>query len=181
MTCYRKLRARNMREDNQAVTSSEDERHYKFVIDVQDFMNVGEISVKAANERELVVEGHLERKEDGSKSSKRFLRRFIVPGDIELEAVISVMSSDGVLKILAPKRLGHNRKHVSTDMDDGDAMFSRKFTSGHRLTDNLFGNRDSSSDDEDFRTFARQINDRYQVTFQDTTKNLKMDICSTRR
>ncbi|XP_063587035.1 uncharacterized protein LOC134764380 [Penaeus indicus] len=77
------------------------------------------------------------------------------------------MSSDGVLKILAPKRLGHNRKHVSTDMDDGDAMFSRKFTSGHRLTDNLFGKRDSSSDDEDFRTFARQINDRYQVAFQD--------------
>lgn len=29
MTCYRKLRARNMREDNQAVTSSEDEHHYK--------------------------------------------------------------------------------------------------------------------------------------------------------
>nr|XP_027233910.1 uncharacterized protein LOC113825292 [Penaeus vannamei] len=104
MTCYRKLRARNMREDTQAVTSSEDERHYKFVIDVHDFMDVGEISVKAVNERELVVEGHLEKKEDGSKSSKRFLRRFVVPGDIELEAVISVMSSDGVLKILAPRR-----------------------------------------------------------------------------
>jgi len=29
MTSYRKLRARNMREDTQAVTSSEDERHYK--------------------------------------------------------------------------------------------------------------------------------------------------------
>jgi len=77
------------------------------VLDVHDFMNGGEISVKAVNNRELVVEGHLEKKEDGSKSSKRFLRRFVVPGDIELEAVISVMSSDGVLKILAPKKVGH--------------------------------------------------------------------------
>jgi len=80
---------------------------FQFVLDVHDFMNGGEISVKAVNDRELVVEGHLEKKEDGSKSSKRFLRRFVVPGDIELEAVISVMSSDGVLKILAPKKVGH--------------------------------------------------------------------------
>ncbi|XP_063586536.1 uncharacterized protein LOC134764002 isoform X2 [Penaeus indicus] len=173
MTCYRKLRARNMREDNQAVTSSEDERHYKFVIDVQDFMDVGEISVKAVNERELVVEGHLEKKEDGSKSSKRFLRRFVVPGDIELEAVMSAMSSDGVLKILAPKRLGHNRKHVSTDMDDGDAMFSRKFTNGHRLADDFLGNRDSSSDNRDFKAFARKVNDRYQVGFQDDDEHFE--------
>jgi len=78
---------------------------FQFVIDVHDFMDVGEISVKAVNERELVVEGHLEKKEDGSKSSKRFLRRFVVPGDIQLEAVTSVMSSDGVLTISAPKRV----------------------------------------------------------------------------
>nr|XP_027233903.1 uncharacterized protein LOC113825286 [Penaeus vannamei] len=127
MTSYRKLRARNMREDTQAVTSSEDERHYKFVIDVHDFMDVGEISVKAVNERELVVEGHLEKKEDGSKSSKRFLRRFVVPGDIELEAVISVMSSDGVLKILAPKKEGHNRKHFSIDVEDMDDVEATVF------------------------------------------------------
>ncbi|ROT62307.1 heat shock protein 21 [Penaeus vannamei] len=170
MTSYRKLRARNMREDTQAVTSSEDERHYKFVIDVHDFMDVGEISVKAVNERELVVEGHLEKKEDGSKSSKRFLRRFVVPGDIELEAVISVMSSDGVLKILAPKKEGHNRKHFSIDvedMDDVEATVSRKFRNGHRLAEEYLKKRDSSSDDEELRAFAKQSNNQYRVTFQD--------------
>nr|XP_027233894.1 heat shock protein 22-like [Penaeus vannamei] len=170
MTSYRKLRARNMREDTQAVTSSEDERHYKFVIDVHDFMDVGEISVKAVNERELVVEGHLEKKEDGSKSSKRFLRRFVVPGDIELEAVISVMSSDGVLKILAPKKEGHNRKHFSIDvedMDDVEATVSRKFRNGHRLAEEYLKKRDSSSDDEELRAFAKQSNNHYRVTFQD--------------
>ncbi|ROT62320.1 heat shock protein 21 [Penaeus vannamei] len=159
MTSYRKLRARNMREDTQA-----------FVIDVHDFMDVGEISVKAVNERELVVEGHLEKKEDGSKSSKRFLRRFVVPGDIELEAVISVMSSDGVLKILAPKKEGHNRKHFSIDvedMDDVEATVSRKFRNGHRLAEEYLKKRDSSSDDEELRAFAKQSNNQYRVTFQD--------------
>nr|XP_027219787.1 uncharacterized protein LOC113812152 isoform X2 [Penaeus vannamei] len=104
LTSYRNLRSRDLREENQAVTSLEDESYHKFVLDVHDFMNGGEISVKAVNDRELVVEGHLEKKEDGSKSSKRFLRRFVVPGDIQLEAVTSVMSSDGVLTISAPKR-----------------------------------------------------------------------------
>ncbi|XP_037776908.1 uncharacterized protein LOC119573874 [Penaeus monodon] len=104
LTSYRNLRSRDLREENQAVTSLEDESYHKFVIDVHDFMNGGEISVKAVNERELVVEGHLEKKEDGSRSSKRFLRRFVVPGDIQLDAVTSVMSSDGVLTISAPKK-----------------------------------------------------------------------------
>ncbi|XP_047474764.1 uncharacterized protein LOC125029065 [Penaeus chinensis] len=104
LTCYRNLRSRDLREENQAVTSLEDESYHKFVIDVHDFMNGGEISVKAVNDRELVVEGHLEKKEDGSRSSKQFLRRFVVPGDIQLEAVTSAMSSDGVLTISAPKK-----------------------------------------------------------------------------
>nr|XP_027233907.1 uncharacterized protein LOC113825289 [Penaeus vannamei] len=184
MTSYRKLRARNMREDTQAVTSSEDERHYKFVIDVHDFMDVGEISVKAVNERELVVEGHLEKKEDGSKSSKRFLRRFVVPGDIELEAVISVMSSDGVLKILAPKKEGHNRKHFSIDvedMDDVEATVSRKFRNGHRLAEEYLKKRDSSSDDEELRAFAKQSNNHTESLSKTMTKSLKVDTCSTRR
>ncbi|ROT62308.1 heat shock protein 21 [Penaeus vannamei] len=162
-------------EDTQAVTSSEDERHYKFVIDVHDFMDVGEISVKAVNEREL-VEGHLEKKEDGSKSSKRFLRRFVVPGDIELEAVISVMSSDGVLKILAPKKEGHNRKHFSIDvedMDDVEATVSRKFRNGHRLAEEYLKKRDSSSDDEELRAFAKQSNNHTESLSKTMTKSLK--------
>ncbi|XP_042893940.1 uncharacterized protein LOC122267833 [Penaeus japonicus] len=104
LTCYRNLRSRDLREDTQAVTSSEDDHHHKFVIDVQDFTNGGEINVKAVNDRELVVSGHIDKNEDGAKSTKRFLRRFTVPGDIQLDAVTSVMSSDGVLTISAPKK-----------------------------------------------------------------------------
>lgn len=104
LTSYRNLRSRDLREDTQAVTSSEDEHQHKFVIDVHDFMDGGEINVKAVNDRELVVSGHTDKKEGGAKSSKRFLRRFVVPGDIQLDAVTSVMSSDGVLTVSAPKK-----------------------------------------------------------------------------
>ncbi|XP_037777251.1 LOW QUALITY PROTEIN: uncharacterized protein LOC119574197 [Penaeus monodon] len=104
LTRYRSLRSRDLREENQAVTSSEDERQHKFVLDVKDFSDGGEISVKAVNDRELVVEGRKEKQGDGSRCSQRFLRRFVVPGDLQLDAVNSVVSSDGVLTISAPKK-----------------------------------------------------------------------------
>ncbi|XP_047473902.1 uncharacterized protein LOC125028556 [Penaeus chinensis] len=104
LTRYRSLRSRDLREENQAVTSSEDERQHKFVLDVKDFSDGGEISVKAVNDRELVVEGRKEKQGDGSRCSQQFLRRFVVPGDIQLDAVTSVVSSDGVLTISAPKK-----------------------------------------------------------------------------
>ncbi|XP_047474774.1 uncharacterized protein LOC125029069 isoform X2 [Penaeus chinensis] len=104
LTSYRNLRSRDLREDTQAVTSSEDEHQHKFVIDVKDFMDGGEINVKAVNDRELVVSGHTDKNGGGSKSTKRFLRRFVVPGDIQLDAVTSVVSSDGVLTVSAPKK-----------------------------------------------------------------------------
>ncbi|XP_071551064.1 LOW QUALITY PROTEIN: uncharacterized protein [Panulirus ornatus] len=104
MTCYRKLRTRDMTEENQAVKASEDERNYKFVVDVQDFVKDGDVTVKAVDERELVVEGRVEREEGGSRSTKRFLRRFVVPNAAQMESVSSVMSSDGVLTIMAPKK-----------------------------------------------------------------------------
>lgn len=105
ITSYRNLRTRDLREDNQAVKCVEDEFQHKFVVDVHDFMKEGEINVKAVDDRELVVEGHVEKnQEGGSKSIKRFSRRFLLPDDVHLESVSSVMSSDGVLTIIAPKK-----------------------------------------------------------------------------
>ncbi|KAK7067256.1 hypothetical protein SK128_020021 [Halocaridina rubra] len=104
LTSYRHLRSRDLREENQAMKMSEDESSHKFVLDVHDFMNGGEVNVKAINAREIVVEGHIEKQEGGAKSVKRFFKRFAVPGDIILEDVSSVMSTDGVLTITAPKK-----------------------------------------------------------------------------
>lgn len=75
---------------------------FQYIIDVQDFLD-GEINVEAVSDRELVVEGRVEKEEGGSKSTKRFVRRFFVPGHFQLEGVDSSMSSDGVLTISVPK------------------------------------------------------------------------------
>lgn len=75
---------------------------------MKDFSDGGEISVKAVSDRELVVEGRKEKQGDGSRCSQRFLRRFVVPGDMQLDGVTSVVSSDGVLTISAPKKVRPN-------------------------------------------------------------------------
>ncbi|XP_064079467.1 LOW QUALITY PROTEIN: uncharacterized protein LOC135196549 [Macrobrachium nipponense] len=116
MTSYRNLRTRDLRDDNQAVKVIEDEFQHKFIVDVQDFMKDGEINVKAVDDQELVVEGHVEKQEGASKSIQRFSRRFTLPKDVHLESVSSVMSSDGVLTIIAPKKnaIGHMKEsHTS--------------------------------------------------------------------
>lgn len=113
MACYRSLRSRHLGDDTQAVTSSEDERYHKFILDVQDFVD-GEVNVEAVSDRELVVEGRVEREEGGAKSTKRFQRRFLVPGHFNLEGVDSSMSSDGVLTITVPKmEIGGSLAHES--------------------------------------------------------------------
>ncbi|KAK7067254.1 hypothetical protein SK128_020019 [Halocaridina rubra] len=104
LTSYRNLRTRDLREDNQAVQSMEDEIQHKFIIDVHDFMKDGEINVKAVDDQELVVEGKVVKQEGASKSIKKFSRRFLLPADVHLESVSSVMSSDGILTIIAPKK-----------------------------------------------------------------------------
>ncbi|KAK8399063.1 hypothetical protein O3P69_004263 [Scylla paramamosain] len=104
MTCYRRLRSRDMRDENQAITSAEDSSSYKFVLDVHDFVEGGDISVNVMDETELVVEGQVERDTGDSKSSDHFLRRFVLPKDAQLDDISSVMSSDGVLTVIVPKQ-----------------------------------------------------------------------------
>ncbi|XP_045606872.2 mucin-22 isoform X1 [Procambarus clarkii] len=104
ITTYRKLRQRDLREENQAVTVNEDQTSQKMIVDVQDFVNGGEVTVKTVNGREVVVEGHIEKQEGNRKSSKRFCKRFILSEDIEVESVTSVVSTDGVLTITAPRK-----------------------------------------------------------------------------
>lgn len=88
---------------------------FQIVLDVQDFTNGGNIKVKAVNDREIVVEGHIEKEKSGSKYKQQFHRRFVLPLNICLDAVSSVMSSDGVLTIMAPKKVSF-RYALYTDL-----------------------------------------------------------------
>lgn len=76
-------------------------------MDVQDFMDEGEISVKFMNPRELVVEGHVRHNTTNSKSEKKFVRRFVVAGEVDVDGASSVMSNDGVLTVTAPKKVNN--------------------------------------------------------------------------
>ncbi|XP_037776909.1 uncharacterized protein LOC119573875 [Penaeus monodon] len=167
LTRYRILRSRDSREETQAVTSLEDDRHHKFVIDVHDFMDGGEVSAKAVNERELVVEGHLEKKGDGSKSSKRFLRRFVVPGDIHfvrppfcclsllIETHHSALSSDGILSVISTKK-GKSDEKTSTKgfSSETRTRMENKTDSGHSWEEKNVAESSKEADGYSVRTFA---------------------------
>lgn len=63
----------------------------------------GDLQVKVVGGSEVQVEGRMEKDEEGCKSSRSFRRRFQLPGVLDVNAVTSALSSDGVLTIRAPK------------------------------------------------------------------------------
>lgn len=76
-------------------------------MDVQDFINGGEVNVKTLDEEEIVVEGRVERKVGNTRSTKSFKRTFIF-SDMVPESITSVVSADGILIIKALKKVGNN-------------------------------------------------------------------------
>lgn len=69
---------------------------------MRDFLG-GDVKVKVVGRSEVQVEGRLEKEEGGCTSSRSFRRRFQLPGVLDVAAVTSALSSDGVLTIKAPK------------------------------------------------------------------------------
>ncbi|XP_042889718.1 protein lethal(2)essential for life-like [Penaeus japonicus] len=102
MSSFTRVRERNSQEENQVVAFSEDDQNHKVVLDVHDFKS-GDVKVRVEDNKQVVVEGQVEKEEGDFKSMKSFYRRFNFPGKVNLEAVTSAMSSDGVLTITAPK------------------------------------------------------------------------------
>ncbi|ROT62314.1 heat shock protein 21 [Penaeus vannamei] len=105
MDRYRQLRSRNLKEENQAVTVTSDK-----------------ISHKVLDEEELLVEGHVERKEEGSLSvsSHSFRRYFSLPRHTDMAAITSVLSTDGILTITAPKMFTAVRGTLSCPSLEGE-------------------------------------------------------------
>lgn len=74
------------------------------MIDVKDF-KPGDINVKTVDDT-VVVEGKIEQKEGNSIKTQVFTRRFMLPPSVNMNAVSSALSRDGVLTINAPKLVG---------------------------------------------------------------------------
>nr|QDZ38466.1 small heat shock protein 22.2 [Lasioderma serricorne] len=80
-----------------------DKDKFEVDLDVAQF-KPEEVTVKLTGDREITVEGKHEEKEDEhGYISRRFTRRYILPKGVDVEKVASSLSSDGVLKITAPR------------------------------------------------------------------------------
>lgn len=77
-----------------------DKDGFHIAVDVQQFAP-NEINVKTVG-NEVVVEGkHLEKEDEHGYIARHFVRRYQIPDGVDAEAVISNLSSDGVLTVSA--------------------------------------------------------------------------------
>lgn len=86
---------------------------YQISLDVQKFAPE-EISVKATDDW-IIVEGkHEERQDEQGFVSRHFVRRFMLPAGHDRNKIVSSLSSDGVLTILAPIKEAQKDETVKT-------------------------------------------------------------------
>uniref|UniRef100_A0A8D8IRL1 Protein lethal(2)essential for life n=2 Tax=Culex pipiens TaxID=7175 RepID=A0A8D8IRL1_CULPI len=81
-----------------------DKERFQVNLDVQQF-GPHEISVKTVDDF-IVVEGkHEERQDEHGFVSRQFVRRYQLPTDYDPKDVVSSLSSDGILTVMAPPKL----------------------------------------------------------------------------
>lgn len=78
-------------------------------LDVQQF-KPEEVNVKIADNYVIVNAKHEERSDEHGFISREFTRRYLLPKDVNAEALTSSLSSDGVLSIQAPPKAITNDK-----------------------------------------------------------------------
>ncbi|XP_053687684.1 protein lethal(2)essential for life-like [Sabethes cyaneus] len=76
---------------------------FQINLDVQQF-SPNEISVKATNNSILVEGKHDEKQDEHGFISRHFVRRYMLPAGHDPDAIVSSLSSDGILTITAPKK-----------------------------------------------------------------------------
>ena len=78
--------------------------NFKISLDVSQFAP-NEITVKAIDDNVLTIEAkHEERADEHGFVSRQFVRKYMLPKDIDLEKISSSLSADGVLSVSAPKK-----------------------------------------------------------------------------
>lgn len=86
---------------------------FRLELDVQHF-KPDEVNVKVLDDYVIVEGCHEEKEDEHGYISRKFVRRYKVPEGFDVNALISSLSSDGVLTITAPKlpREGNNERNV---------------------------------------------------------------------
>ncbi|XP_063234356.1 protein lethal(2)essential for life-like [Bacillus rossius redtenbacheri] len=80
-----------------------DKEKFKVMLDVQQF-EPEEVKVKVVDKYVTIDGKHEERKDEHGYISREFHRRYLLPDDVNVDALQSTLSSDGVLSIEAPKK-----------------------------------------------------------------------------
>ncbi|XP_058835621.1 protein lethal(2)essential for life-like [Topomyia yanbarensis] len=90
-------------QDTGSVVISDGDR-YQINLDVQHFAP-DEISVKTVNDTVVIEGNHEERQDEHGYVSRRFVRKYVLPSGHSPGDVVSSVSRDGMLKVMAPKRV----------------------------------------------------------------------------
>lgn len=99
---YRPWRSSITTQDSGSTISADQEK-FQVILDVQQF-SPEEITVKTSN-GSIIVEGrHQEKRDEHGYISRHFVRRYVLPQELDIADVVSTLSSDGVLTITAPKK-----------------------------------------------------------------------------
>ncbi|XP_011868587.1 PREDICTED: alpha-crystallin B chain-like [Vollenhovia emeryi] len=75
---------------------------FHVAVDVQHF-KPEEIDVKTVDDHLIITAKHEERRDDHGWVSREFVRRYKLPKDVNVNYLISSLSSDGILTVAAPK------------------------------------------------------------------------------
>ncbi|KAJ0171134.1 hypothetical protein K1T71_013333 [Dendrolimus kikuchii] len=94
-------------------TIKTDKDKFQVNLDVQHF-SPDEITVKTADGYVVIEAKHEEKKDEHGYISRQFVRRYTLPEGAESEDIVSELSSDGILKISAPRKPvpGHEERVV---------------------------------------------------------------------
>lgn len=84
-------------------TIKTDKDQFQINVDVQHFAP-DEITVKTADGYVVIEAKHEEKKDEHGFVSRQFVRRYALPEGTESDAVVSQLSSDGVLTVSAPRK-----------------------------------------------------------------------------
>ncbi|XP_053682978.1 protein lethal(2)essential for life-like [Sabethes cyaneus] len=94
---------RNVSRQNSRSTVDSGTDKFQINLDVQQF-SPDEISVKATDNSILVEAKHEEKQDEHGYISRHFVRRYVLPEGHNPDAIVSSLSTDGILTIHVPKK-----------------------------------------------------------------------------
>lgn len=91
------------RQESGTSSITADKEKFQVILDVQQFAP-SEITVKTLDNTVIVEGKHEEKQDEHGYVARHFVRRYVLPTDIEVNDIVSSLSSDGILTVIAPKK-----------------------------------------------------------------------------